>query len=183
MHGIIFQQLQQFVTKNYGVQQWLSLLDSIQLKGKVYLPTQVYPDQEAISIVAKASEVTNISVTDILESFGEFIAPSLLRIYSASIRPEWSTIDLLEHVENTIHKAVRFADKSATPPQLACERLSRNVVMIDYSSNRKMIEVGIGIIKAIARAKNETVDIVRADAAGVTTLKVSLKTAKPVASL
>ena len=58
---------------------------------------------------------------EILEAFGEFIAPSLLKIYSASIKSDWNTINLLKHVENTIHKAVRFADKNATPPELGCE--------------------------------------------------------------
>src|SRR5882724_4885836 len=118
MHGIIFQQLQQFVTKNYSNKQWTDLLDSVNLTGKFYLPTQVYPDAELVSIVVKASEVTKMPVPEILEAFGEFIAPSLLKVYAGSIKSEWNTIDLLEHVENTIHKAVRFADKTATPPEL-----------------------------------------------------------------
>ncbi|GHN02950.1 hypothetical protein WSM22_44390 [Cytophagales bacterium WSM2-2] len=92
------------------------MLDSADLKGKVYLPTQVYPDAEAVLLVRCASEFTKVPVATILETFGNFIAPSLLQIYSASIQPEWNTIDLLEHVETTIHKAVRFADKNASPP-------------------------------------------------------------------
>ena len=174
MHGIIFQQLQQFVTKNYGAKQWNDLLASAGLGGKMYMPTQVYPDGEAVSIVVKASEITKIPVPTILESFGEFIAPSLLKIYSASIKNEWNTIDLLEHVENTIHKAVRFADKSATPPQLGCTRTSSSKVVIDYSSKRKMVDVGVGIIKAIAKIKNEKVEIRRSDMNGNTKLEVNL---------
>jgi len=174
MHGIIFQQLQLFVTKNYSNKQWTDLLDSVNLSGKFYLPTQVYPDAELVSIVVKASEVTKMPVPDILEAFGEFIAPSLLKIYAASINSEWNTIDLLEHVENTIHKAVRFADKAATPPELGCTRKSPVKVEIDYSSKRKMIEVGIGIIKAISKIKNEKVDIKRVDSNGTTKLEVTL---------
>ena len=174
MHGIIFQQLQSFVTKNYGVKQWLDLLSATDLKDKIYLPTKVYPDGEAVAIVTKASEVTKIPAKDILESFGEFIAPSLLKIYAASIDPQWNTIDLLEHVENTIHKAVRFADKTATPPELVCERPSKKAVTINYSSKRKMVDVGVGIIKAIAKIKNEIVEIKRTDGEETTKLEVQL---------
>jgi len=66
MHGIIFQQLQQFLTKNYGYQQWLNLLDSIELRESFFMPTQVYPDHEAFSIITKESEVTKTPVTDVL---------------------------------------------------------------------------------------------------------------------
>lgn len=174
MHGIIFQQLQQFVTKNYGAQQWAELLEAADLGRKVYLPTQVYPDSEVVSLVVKASNATKKSVPEILEAFGEFIAPSLLKIYSASIKSEWNTIDLLEHVENTIHKAVRFADRNAAPPELGCERISTNKVVIDYTSKRNMVDVGIGIIKAIAKIKNEAINIKRTDSEGATKLEISL---------
>jgi hypothetical protein len=174
MHGIIFQQLQQYVIKNYGSSGWISLLAEAGLGGKVFMPTQVYPDSEVVAIVTKASEVTKTPVPAILESFGEFIAPSLLKIYSSSLNKDWSTIDLLEHVENTIHKAVRFADKSADPPELTCLRISKQVVSIQYSSHRKMIDVGIGIIKAVAKTKNEKVDILRVDSEKGTSLTVRL---------
>jgi hypothetical protein len=183
MHGLIFTELHRYVTKNYGVNQWLTLLESVQLKGKIYLPTQVYPDQEAMNIVAKASEVTNTPPAKILESFGEFIAPTLLSTFRASINPEWTTLDLLQYTEDKIHNVVRHADKTATPPQLTCRRLTPNVVVIDYSSQRKIPEVGIGIIKAIAKIKRENVDIVRTDVNGVTTLRVALRASKPVPSL
>lgn len=174
MQGVIFQQLQQFVTKNYGPQQWYQLLESSDLKGKMYLPTQVYPDSEVVTLVTNASQATNMPVAAILESFGEFIAPSLLKIYSASIQANWNTIDLLEHVENTIHKAVRFADKAATPPQLLCERKSANRISIDYSSKRNMADLGIGIIKAIAKIKNESISISKLENGGTTKIIVSL---------
>lgn len=173
MHGIIFQQLQQFVIENYGVESWAMLLDKSGLKGRMFLPTQVYPDADAVALIIKAGEITKIPVPTILESFGEFIAPSLLRIYSASLKREWTTIDLLENVENTIHRAVRFADKKADPPKLNCKRLSDRVVSITYSSHRKMIEVGIGIIKAIAKSKNEIIDIKRKDLGTETILTVT----------
>jgi hypothetical protein len=174
MHGIIFQQLQQFVNKNYGSNQWIELLESANLGGKFYMPTQVYDDSEVVSLVVKASEITGRSVQEIMESFGEFIAPSLLKIYSASIKSDWSTIDLLEHVENTIHKAVRFADKNASPPELDCKRKSPTKVVIDYTSKRKMIDVGVGIIKGIAKIKNERIEIKRTDLNETSNLEVSL---------
>lgn len=173
MHGIIFQQLNQFVVKNYGTQQWNNLLTAANLSGRSYLPTQIYPDAEAVALVTKASEATSLPVPKILEAFGEFIAPSLVKIYAHSIKPEWTLLDLLEHTENTMHKAVRFADKAATPPKLLCERKAKNKVVIVYSSERKMVEVGIGIIKALAKLRNEKIDIARTDTGNSTRLEIT----------
>ncbi len=159
MHGIVFYQLNSFVVKTHGLTTWFELLERAGVPKKTYLPTQVYPDTELASLVKQASEITSQTVGAILEQFGEFIVPSMLRVYEGSIKPEWDLFDILENTEKTMHKAVRFADKRADPPKLVCIRLSTESVLIHYSSDRKMVELGIGIIKGLAKAKNEKINL------------------------
>lgn len=122
-----------------------------------------------------ASKVLGLSPELILEKFGFFLSTDLLDFYAKSIQPEWKTLDLVEHTETNMHKAVRFKDKDAVPPQLLCKRVDEKTVTIEYGSERNMLELGIGIIKGIAKHYNEEVKItVTNKEEGVRILEVKL---------
>lgn len=173
MHGIVFQQLQTFVTKNHGFSVWQDLLLASGLNNRTYLPTQIYPDDEAFAIVTQAAKTLNIPVPQVLEKFGEFISANLIKIYGAMINPEWRALDLIEHTENTMHKAVRFSDRNATPPPLVCKRIAPNKVQIEYNSHRQMVDLGVGIIKGFGVHYNEKLDVVKKGSNGATILEVT----------
>ncbi|GHN02949.1 hypothetical protein WSM22_44380 [Cytophagales bacterium WSM2-2] len=61
-------------------------------------------------------------------------------------------------------------------PQLVCTRKSDRLIDIHYESNRRMIDVGVGIIKAIAKIKNDEIEISQIEETnGSTTLSILLK--------
>jgi hypothetical protein len=157
MHGIIFTSLKKYATTKLGPEAWTRLLDESNLAGRVYLPTGGYDDKEILTLVSTASRVTGKPIQVLLEDFGEFIVPDLISIYRAMVRPEWRTLDLIDNVENTIHKAVRLRDKSATPPTLVVSRPSRNEVVVVYSSSRRLCGVAKGIIKGVASHYGERI--------------------------
>lgn len=159
MHGIIFSQLQKYTLDRSGPSAWLALLDIQGLKKKVYMPTQIYPDEELILLIAGIADSQQKGTDSILEDFGQFIVTDLLKIYNTMIKPEWKTLDVLEHTENTMHKAVRHNDRNATPPELLCNRISSNEVVIDYSSRRHLSSLGVGIIKGISAHYGEQTQI------------------------
>jgi hypothetical protein len=155
MHGIVFVELQKYVNTNFGYATWVTLLKEAGLEGKVFLPTRPYPDEDIIAIVKVACQATGKTADQILEDFGSFIAPDLLKIFAASIDLQWKTLDFLENVESVIHKAVRINNPGATPPSLNVKRISANEVEITYTSPRKMASLGLGIIKALAKHYKE----------------------------
>ena len=150
MHGIIFTSLKKYATTKLGPDAWLRLLQEAGLAGRVYLPTGGYDDKEIFALVSTASKITGKPAQALLEDFGEFIVPDLVSIYRSMIRPEWRTLDLIDNVENTIHKAVRLRDKSATPPTLVVNRPSAGEVVVVYSSQRRMCGVAKGIVRGLA---------------------------------
>lgn len=159
MHGMVFQQLQQFVTKTKNYATWKKILTETGLEGKLFIPTQIYPDEEMKKLITSFAAVENLTSEELLTDFGLFLSQGLLTLYTHSIQPEWKTLDLIEHTENTMHKAVRFNDKNAAPPALICQRVSTNKVVITYNSDRKMVELGIGIMKGIALHYGEKISI------------------------
>ncbi len=75
------------------------------------------------------------------------------------LRKEWSTLDILEHTEETIHRVVRSQNPGADPPQLRCTRVGPEEVVISYASPRKMCGVAKGITRGIAKRRAENVAI------------------------
>jgi hypothetical protein len=159
MHGIIFSELRKYVDTKLGAGSWNTLLTKSGLGPKIYLPIQDYPDSDVVALVNTASEVTGLSSTDILEDFGQFIAPSLLGMYRTLVQPEWKTLDLLEHTERTIHSVVRARNPGAKPAELQAERRAPDVVDLTYRSQRRLCSVARGIMRGIAQHYGEEIAI------------------------
>ncbi len=160
MHGIIFQELQQYVEEKLGGEAWASLLQESGMPGRVFMPTQVYPDDDAVVLVTTASKITGNPAGAILEDFGKYIVPDLYKLFGMLIRPEWKTLDVVEHTEQSIHTAVRAKDPSAAPPAITCHRQGPKEVLVEYRSARKMCSVAIGIVKGLAEHYGENIEVV-----------------------
>jgi len=159
MHGLIFAELRKYVDSKLGGAAWESLLAQAGLAGKLYMPVSTYPDADAASLVAAASATTGLAADAILQDFGQFIAPDLLRMYASLIRKEWKTLDILEHTEETIHRVVRTQNPGADPPELVSKRLSDTEVLITYSSARRMCGLAKGIVRGMAEERGESIVI------------------------
>jgi len=159
VHGVIFAELKKYVVANLGSPAWNSLLDAANLTNKLYLPTAHYPDAEAAALVGAASRITGKDSEVLLEDFGAFIAPDLMAMYKSLIKPDWKTLDVIEHTEGVIHTAVRLRNPGAAPPQLQIKRTGPNQLEIIYSSPRRMCAVGRGIIRGLAASFRDNVQV------------------------
>jgi predicted hydrocarbon binding protein len=75
------------------------------------------------------------------------------------VRPEWRTLEVIEHTEETIHRVVRMRTEGAKPPRLRAERTRPNEVVLTYDSPRKLCAVARGIVKGVAKQFKEMVTI------------------------
>lgn len=151
MHGLLLSQLRRFAAEKHGVQA--------ELRDRVFVTTETYPDAEFVAAVNAVAKRAGTDVQALLEEFGEFIAPTLLSAYKPFIRPEWKALDVLEHTENNIHRAVRLHDPEAIPPRLQFRRVSPREVVIFYESARKLCAVARGIARGVAVHYGEQVEI------------------------
>jgi predicted hydrocarbon binding protein len=159
MHGLIFAELRKYTNGTLGIGSWPKLLAAAGLADKVYMPLGAYPDEQLVALVSTAATMTDRTVDETLEDFGEFIAPDLLDRYRGLISKEWKTLDIIERTEQTIHSVVRTREEGADPPRLRCIRRSRNRVDITYSSPRRLCAFAKGIVRGIAAAMKEGVFI------------------------
>jgi hypothetical protein len=145
MHGIIFSELRNYAEAKQGRGSWDALLKKANLENRVYLSIQEYPDTEIVSLVMAACAMTELSVSAVLEDFGHFIVPSLMRMYGHLLKAEWKAIDVIDRTEGTVHAVVRVKNPDAKPPKLMTKRLSPDEVLLVYTSPRQMCGLAIGI--------------------------------------
>ena len=159
MHGIILSELKRFVLARHGEEAWETLLRMAERRSVVYLANEVYPDEDVTAIVTAAAKLTGHPETAVQEEFGAFIAPHLLEIYGAIMRPQWRTLDVIEMTEQHVHRVVRMKNPGAEPPELKCRRVSEDEVVLTYGSKRRMCFVAKGIGRGLAIHFGEKIDI------------------------
>ena len=81
-----------------------------------------------------------------------------MKMYDFMVKPEWRTLDLIEHTEGTFHVTV-IKRRGAQPPQLVCQRLGPDQLLMVYTSPRKMCALAEGVAQAIAIHYNEKIEI------------------------
>jgi predicted hydrocarbon binding protein len=159
MYGLILSQLKKYVEGSFGGRTWSDALDNAGITTKAYVNIREYPDEDAAAVVAATAKQLGKSTTELLEEFGEYAAPRLMDLYQPMIEPEWKTLDLIEHTEETIHQLVRRRNPGAKPPALKCTRASADEVVITYNSPRRMCGVAKGLAKGVARIYEEPVQV------------------------
>jgi hypothetical protein len=159
MHGLIFAELKRFVDEGHGPGVWDALLRESGIGAKIYLTMEVYPDEELVRLATTASALTGSPLGDILEAFGESLAPTYFKLYGHLLKPEWRTLDVIEHTEQSIHRVVRIKNPGARPPELRCIRMSSVEVLLVYNSPRRMCAVAKGIARGVATHFSETIRI------------------------
>ncbi len=157
MHGMVFTELKKFVVTSFGPATWNDVLEGAGNGGRVYLPSRAYGDEEMLRLLAAATEITGRPVGDLVEAFGTFLVPGLLRAYGAHLNPAWRTLDVLQHTEETIHRVVRTSTPGSTPPRLKVERTSPREVVIVYRSPRRLCRLARGIVHGIAHHYGEAI--------------------------
>jgi len=155
VHGTIFSLLKRYVQMQYDHSTWVRLVEHSGLTEVDFDHRNVYPDEHMYALIGQAAQMTGVSADELHEKFGEYLVPDLLYMYQKYIRPEWKTLDMLEHTETTMHTRVRAAHEGNRPPVLDVRRVASNEVRIEYVSPRRMGALAVGIVRGLARHFDE----------------------------
>jgi hypothetical protein len=158
MHGALLHGFKTFVVTAHGAQAWTDIVKSSG-GGDWYVATTIYPDQEMFALVNATATQLQLPVATVLEQFGSAIVETLLRLYGPFVDPGWRTLDLLEHAETVIHRTIRLRDAAADPPRLQGRRASPDEVQIQYTSQRRLCALAVGICHGVAAHFGEVVTV------------------------
>jgi predicted hydrocarbon binding protein len=159
VNGTIYLEIAKFAQSHIGEQAWQEVIRQAGVPKRLYYRVAEYPDEEAFALLGALSLALGESVAEVLEGFGEFLVPDLMRMARYWIRPEWKTLDVIVNTEQTIHEALRSEGSSTDPPRLRARRTSDDEVVVTYASPRRLCNLARGIIRGLAAHYGEAVSI------------------------
>ncbi|MBJ6109308.1 heme NO-binding domain-containing protein [Hymenobacter sp. BT523] len=155
MHGTILTLLKRYVQTQYDHSTWVKLMELSGLEHLEFDHKTAYPDEHLYALVGHAAEMTGLPPGELHEKFGEYLVPDLMYMYQKLLKPEWKTLDMLEHTEHTMHRQVRQEHAENAPPVLDVTRIGPDELYIDYVSPRRMGGLAVGIVRGLAAYYDE----------------------------
>jgi hypothetical protein len=156
--GIIFNLLEEVVSQHHGDAVWDTLLDVTGLSGS-YTSLGSYPDEQMEQLVLAASNVLNLPSATVLRWFGQEAMPLLYIRYPVFFIAQKSLYPFILSVNTIIHPEVRKLYAGAHCPNFHFEDAPDGVILMKYSSRRKLCHLAHGFIEGAATHYGEAVDV------------------------
>lgn len=162
MHGIIFLALEDFLEAQRGEGTWAHTMREANLAEQEFAPDHYYPDEAAANLFAASARVLGVPLAKTMEKLGIHMSPGLLTMGRSMglIQEEWRTLDIVEHLPNTIFQAFKLdlsASDGVTSPNIRTYRPKYNEVSVAYLSQRKLCHLFKGIILGLGKALDEPI--------------------------
>ena len=149
LKGIVFNVLEQVVSRDHGENTWDDLLSAAGLVG-AYTSLGSYPDEDLGKLVTAASEALHIPAQDVIRWFGREALPVLAQAYPAFFAPHTDTRSFLLTLNDIIHPEVRKLYPGADVPEFEFDVSSDGTLGMGYGSHRKLCSFAEGLIEGAA---------------------------------
>lgn len=156
MKGIVFREFLQMVENKFGY----DLVDQIIIDSKIessgaYTSVGTYPHEELFLLVQELSKNTDISFSQLLTVYGEYVFDRFMSTYPHLTEKYFDAFTLLSHIEDTIHVEVLKLYPEAQLPSITTILHTEQELKLVYSSSRKMGDFAEGLIKSCLKYFNE----------------------------
>lgn len=158
MKGIIFNLLEDVVSRHHGEAAWEKLLDQAGVSG-AYTSLGSYPDGELERLVQTAADTLSISPGECLRWFGRAAMPLLAERYPAFFTGHRTTLPFLISVNDIIHPEVRKIHPGAHCPVFRFEQTADGALHMAYESPRRLCTLAEGFIEGAADHFGETATV------------------------
>lgn len=149
MKGIVFNLLEAVVRRDYGEDTWEALLEAAAADG-AYSSLGNYPDAEMMQLVDAAASALKMPADDVVRWFGRNALPLLADKHPHFFAGHKSTRPFLLTLNDVIHSEVRKLYPGAEVPVFTYDTSSSDVLLMHYSSPRKLCALAEGFIEGTA---------------------------------
>ncbi|MGB0684255.1 MAG: heme NO-binding domain-containing protein [Magnetovibrionaceae bacterium] len=164
MLGIVFTEFLEMVEGSFSPEMADKLLETEGLStGGVYTAVGNYPHSDMAKMVVRLSEELDVPIPDLLQAFGTYLFGQFVKGYPAFFEGVGSALDFLQGIEERIHTEVRKLYPEAQLPGFTFERPAADHLILHYSSERHLQDLGLGLIKGCAQHFGEKIDVAITD--------------------
>lgn len=158
MKGIIFNLLEEVVSRHHGEATWDKFLDEAGLDG-VYTSLGTYPDDELGRLVQTISTTLGIPPRECVRWFGREAMPLLAKRYPVFFTGHTTTLPFIFSVNDIIHPEVRKIHPGANCPVFRFEEAADGALLLGYESPRPFCALAEGFIEGAANYFGETATV------------------------
>lgn len=158
MKGILFNLIEEIVTKSHGEAAWDQLLQMGDLKG-AYTSLGNYPDEHLFKIVSAASQALTLPAPNIIRWVGKEAIPLLANKYPSFFTTHSNVRSFILSLNQIIHPEVRKLYPGADVPDFDFEPISPQELRMGYRSKRKLCWLAEGLMEGAAAHYKESIAI------------------------
>ena len=165
MKGVVFNLLEEIVSRDYGEDAWDDLLDAAGVDG-AYTSLGGYPDEDLSALVAAASKALEMPPEEVVRWFGRNALPLLATNYPQFFDPHDSSRPFVLTLNDIIHPEVRKLYPGADVPVFDFDTSSDEILVMGYTSPRRLCAFAEGLIEGAAEHYRESVSIEQPECMG-----------------
>lgn len=161
MYGIVNQAIHGLITENYGKENWELIKKKSGVEFDYFMSNQSYDDDITFELVAAASEVLNVSSSEILISFGKYwVLKTGNEKYGDLMKAGGSNFkEFIQNLPN-FHSRIMLIYPNLSPPEFMVEIESDNVLILHYYSTRKgLTDFVVGLLHGLSEMFDSKVEI------------------------
>jgi hypothetical protein len=160
MLGIVFTEFLDMVEDKFSYKMVDDILTMETLPSSgIYSAVGTYSDKEMITLVSNLHLKTKIPLSDLLETFGEYLFFSMHKSYGNMLSEVKTTLDLLCSLENHIHSQVKKLYPDAEVPRFKILEKTDSRIVLKYSSERKLGDLAMGLLRGCIKHYGEKASI------------------------
>lgn len=152
MNGTFFVLMRRLVVSDSGPEAWLHLLREAKLDHCVFTADNSYPEAYAAALVDTAAAAAGVTRAELLEAFGRFAAPELLREHPEFVQPGWNVLECIERTANAAQALMAGTD-------LVAAHLPDGELVITMTMPADLCALAQGVLLGLGDHYGEIVDV------------------------
>lgn len=161
MYGIVNKSIQDLVVANFGKDKWEIIRKKSGIDVDFFISSEPYDDDITFKLAVAVSEEMNISINDVLITFGEWwVMKTTKEKYSGLMESGGS--NLKEFIMNLpiFHNRISLIYPKLSPPEFKVTDVTDDSVNLHYLSNRVGFQEFVrGLIQGLAKSFDTNIKI------------------------
>ena len=136
MYGLVNKAVESLVLSKFGQDTWDIICEKANISGPI-ISMKSYDDQVTYDLVGACVEVLEMSVEDVLHTFGEYWVLDVAVVNYSSLMNAHG-MGFVEFVKNLdqMHSRIQMTFDNLNPPSFQCQELDAETIKISYFSER-----------------------------------------------
>ena len=153
MYGIVNKAIEELIVRDFGVEKWHSIKEKSSIDIEFFLSNETYDDDVTFKLATAAAAELNVSLSNILISFGEFwVLNTGKEKYGALMEAGGSNLkQFLIHLPS-FHNRVIVIYPKLTPPEFRITDIEESSLHVHYISKREGLQEFVrGLLQGLSK--------------------------------